>query len=364
MGIRTATGAFFIAITVLVLHVGHLYAKTTVDSTQNPKFTGVKLATGQASRFAKEFQKRVDANGPYFCNSFYLQNVLGYAVGSPHIDKMDFGIVTGFAESNGSYFAGTADKNSYPGVTPIATLRFGMGLSPESDVLVKLTIFDLYMINQEPDVSDIKIDDYRQFAIGGKYRYFMFGPQRLLPFLFNFEGVSVGAGGDLMTGYLGVVGDYENDMDRTSIDPGTGTPKEVDTYIKGDYNAMMRMLQLTASVEAVSYFNVINIFTFYTGCNLSLGWSWFGFEADSNGNLMAKDDTLDADIGNGFDYRSDYLVNLDYDSDTIFNPFPLMPVYVAGIELDALAVKLGLETAVNFVNREDVALQLSIRYEL
>lgn len=360
MGIRIRTTL----LCILFLLPLQLTAKTTVTSTDNPGFSGLSVPAVELSRFADDFQKRADANGPYFCNSYYLQNILGYGVGSPHIRKMDFGLVTGFAESNGSYFAGDASEGSYPAITPIMSLRFGMALSPKTDILAKLTIFDMYMINQEPSVSDVKIDDYRQFAIGAKYRYFLIGPRRILPFLCNFEGVSVGAGGDLMTGYLGVEGSYDNEMEDTAVDPGNGVIQLVDTRIEGDYQAMMRMLQLGACVEAISYFKVMRVMRFYTGLNVSLGWSWFGFEADSEGKLMAVDNSLDAQIGGGFNYEADYLALLEYDSQTIYSPYPLMPVYIAGIEFDILSLKMGLSTAVNFVNREDVALQFSVRYEL
>jgi hypothetical protein len=341
-----------------------IFNKTTVDTTQNPKFTGVTLSAAEAKRFAKDFQKSMDANGPFFSDSYYLQNVLGYAAGTPHINSFDFGINLGASEANGKYFKGEAIADSYPAVTPIGTLRAGIELSPKSDVLVKLTVFDLFMTGQEPQYKDIVIDDYRQFVIGGKYRYMYLGPTRLLPFLFNFEGLTLGVGGDLLTGYLGVRGEYDNEMGQTNIDPGTGVEIPVDTLISGDYNATMRMLQITSSVEAISYFRVMRFMMFYTGANIALGWSWFGIEADSQGQLKAADDSLDAQIGNGFDYQSDYLLLLDYDSQTIYSPFPLMPVYIAGIEFDIPYVKIGLETAVNLQNRNDVALALNIRYEM
>ncbi|MFW6366564.1 MAG: hypothetical protein ACOC2H_08860 [Spirochaetota bacterium] len=339
-------------------------AKTTVDSTQNPKFTGVTLSDREARRFAKDFQDMVNTNGPHFANSYYLQNVLGYTVGTPHISNMDFGLVAGFSEANGDYFAGTAKPDSYPALTPVVNFRFGMALSSRSDIVAKFSVLDMYMIDTEPTVSDVTVDDYRQFAIGAKFRYMVLGPQRLLPFLFNFEGLTCGVGGDIMTGYMGVVGDYNISMPQTSIDPGSGTAQLVDTYLEGEYNATMRMLQLTVCGEAIGYFRVVRALTFYTGGNLSLGWSWFGIEADSTGELMAADDTLDADIGNGFDYRSDYLMELEYDSRTMFYPFPLMPVYIVGIEYNAAPVKIGLESAVNMYNRKDVALLLSVRYEM
>lgn len=341
-----------------------LGAKTTVESTQNPQFTGVEFSAGEAKRFADDFQRMADINGPCFSQSYFLQNILGYSVGTPHITSYDIGITTGFAQSNGSYFGGSADEDSYPGITPVASIRVGKSLSTDSDILVKFMIFDMFLFNQEPEVSDVTLTDYRQFAIGGKYRYTLLGPKRLLPYLFNFSGVTCGVGADLMTASMGVTGEYDTEMEQTNIDPGTGEDKAVDTYLEGEYDAAMRLLQLSTCVEVVSYFKVFRIFDFYTGGNLTLGWNWLGITADSSGELMAADDTLDDDIGNGFDYRSDYLLELDIDSRTLFHPVPLMPVYIAGIECRISKMRIGLETAVNMYNREDVALQFALRYQM
>ena len=351
-----------IALFSLVLAPYLVNAKTTTETEANPLFPNIELGGGEEKRFKDDFADTVRANAPNFAEAFYLQNMLGYVVGKPHIKGWQAGFVLGSAFANGEYWDRTAKPDTYPAFAPIVNFHLGKELDSRSDIIGKIMILDLFMTGREPELSDVTVEDYRQFSLGGKYRRRIVDKKTLLPFLFNFEGITAGASADILTGYMGTRGVYEVEQDSKTVTTpgGDGT---VDTYLEGDYKAKATWIQMSLGFDVISYFRVMRFMNLYSGLGCALGYSWFGMKASSEGNLMARDNSIDALIGNGFDYRSDYLLSLNYKSDYIYNPFPLMPIVILGCEIDVRDFSLTLETAVNLHNMKDVTMVLGARYQ-
>lgn len=341
-----------------------LEGKTTIEIESNPEFEKISLGLGESDRFAGDFQDNVDNNAPHLTNAFFLENSLGYLVGTPHLGGFEGGIVFGAAIANGAYLNDEAAENTFVAPAPVLLIHGGGPLSAKSDLVVKVMIFDLFMTGQEPGIMGITLDDFRYLSLGGKYRRQIAPSHSLLPGLFNFSGLTVGVSGDILTGYMNVNGDYSISMEDTGLDFGTGETYYVDTAVDTEFDATARWLQFGAGVDALSYFEVLKIMSFYTGFGMQLGYSWFGIEADASGRLMAEEGTLDNIIGDGFSYEDDYLCEMDVSSDSVFNPFPLLPIYIVGFEMNLANVKLTAETAANLKNLSDVALLVGVRVEL
>ncbi|MDA3899517.1 MAG: hypothetical protein PF637_03245 [Spirochaetes bacterium] len=352
----------FIYAFLVLLFFFPLAAKTTTSIENNPLFPNISLAEGEEQRFSDDFARNVKKNAPNFAEAFYLQNMLGYVIGKPHIKGWQAGVVIGSAFANGKYWDGDAAADTYPAFAPIVTIHLGKELDSRSDVIGKIIILDLFMTGKEPDLAGVTLEDYRQFTIGGKYRRQIFEGKRLLPFLLNFEGITAGASADILTGYMGARGVYEVEQERTTVTTTSGDAT-TDTYLEGDYTAKSTWIQMSFGFDVISYFRIMRFMNIYTGLGCALGYSWFGMKAVSEGELMARDDSLDTLIGDGFNYQSDHLLTMSYRSDYVFNPFPLMPISIIGCEIDIVDFSLTLETAVNLYNLEDVTMVLGARYQ-
>ncbi len=351
-----------IALFYLIMMPCLITAKTTVTTESNPLFPDIELGGGEETRFKDDFADTVMANAPNFAEAFYLQNMLGYVVGKPHIKGWQAGFVLGSAFANGEYWDRTAKPDTYPAFAPIVNFHLGKELDSRSDVIGKIMILDLFMTGREPELSDVTIEDYRQFSIGGKYRRRIIDRKSLLPFLLNFEGITAGASADILTGYMGTKGLYDIEQDDTTVSTPAGD-RSVDTELESEYVAKATWIQMSLGFDVISYFRVMRFMNLYTGLGCAVGYNWFGMKAESEGELMARDNSLDAAIGNGFDYRADYLLTISYESDYVYNPFPLMPIAILGCEIDIRDFSLTLESAVNLYNMQDVTMVLGARYQ-
>ena len=77
----------------------------------------------------------------------------------------------------------------------------------------------------------------------------------------------------------------------------------------------------------------------------------FKLESGGNGNLTTTDLTP----------PNDNLGTLDFSSKNKYKPSPVMPLYILGLEINILVLKLTAETMVNLLNRSDVNVQFGTR---
>lgn len=339
-------------------------AKTKIKVVKNPLYESISLGPGEVKNLGKQYQDKLDQNGPDASSAFLFSNMMGYANGQLHITTFEAGLNFGGAFANLGYFDGAKESGSFPLASPVINIHAGIPLTKKSDLTLKLSIFDMVVTGQKPELMDVKIESLGEFMIGAKYRHLFFDRAPVIPFIFEFEGLSLGASADILNGSAVLLNEYELDIDGVGIDPGNGEIALVDTKMKGSLTAQTRWLQFSSAYDCLAYFTSLRFISFYGGFGCLLGYSWLGVDATTDGYLYAVDDSLDADIGNGFNNKKDYLLKLDYDAYTVFTPFPLIPYFTTGIEFDISGVKLLLETSVNFKNRQDVTALAGIRYQM
>jgi len=341
-----------------------LSAKTKIKVTKNPLYDRIVLGEGEIGNLGSQYQGKLNKNGPNAASAFLFSNMMGYANGQSHIGTFEAGISFGGVLANMGYFDDEARAETYPLGSPVINIHAGIPLSKRSDLTLKLSIFDMVVTGQKPTVMGVEVESLGEFLIGGKYRRTFFDRAPVIPFLFEFEGITLGASADIMNGSAVLKNDYELAIEQVGINPGTGATKPVDTTMKGTLNAQTRWLQFSSSFDCMAYFSSIRFISFYGGMGVLLGYSWLGIDATTDGYLYANDNSLDADIGDGFNYEKDYLLKLDYDSLTVFTPFPLLPYLTAGAEFDISGAKILLESSVNLDNQRDVSVLLGMRYQI
>lgn len=357
--------AIFLFATVLsVIISASAFAGTKIKVTENPLFPNIRLGEGEIPNLSGQYQDKLDKNGPNAASAFLFSNMLGYSNGTVHISRFEAGFNAGAVLGNMGYFNDTARTDTYPLGSPVINMHAGMPLSKKSDLTLKLSIFDMVVTGQKPEVMDYQMDSFGQLLIGGKYRRTYFERKQLVPFLLEFEGLTLGASADIMNGSAVINNDYSLEIDQVGVDPGTGAAVVVDTEMKGTLTAQTRWLQFSTAYDCLAYFTTMRFISVYGGFGMILGYSWIGIDATTKGNLYATDDSLDASIGDGFNYQRDYLLELDYESLSVFTPFPLLPYFSLGTEFDIHGFKVLFETSVNLANRRDVAALFGMRYQL
>lgn len=349
---------------ILCLFQIQLVSKTSIETEANPRFENISLGPGEISNLGNQYQDKLDKNGPNAASVFLFSNMLGYANGTPHITKLEFGLAFGGGLGNMGYLDKTARAGTYPLVSPVVNLHAGMPLSKNSDVIIKISMFDMVVTGQKPVIMDVKVDSLGEFLIGAKYRHTFFERKPIMPFILEFEGITLGASADILNGSSVLNKEYEMKIDQVGIDPGNGTVTPIDTEMRGTLTAQIRWIQFSTAYDCVAYFTTFRAVSLYGGFGMLVGYSWLGVDATTNGYLYATDNTLDADIGNGFNYEQDYLMKLDYDSLSVYTPFPLLPYFTTGMEISVSQVKLLFESAVNLGNRRDVTALCGIRYQM
>ena len=115
------------------------------------------------------------------------------------------------------------------------------------------------------------------------------------------------------------------------------------------------MFSLTA--QAVAYFDIFYLFSFYTGFGLTGNYGYFKMEFDGDGLLSSDDPGY---IG----FRPDGQVGtLLFESTNTYQPYYVIPTYLVGLEINLWVLKVTGETMVNLYNRKDVNATVGVRFQ-
>lgn len=347
-------------ITALFLSSADLSAKTTftISSTNTTIPVGTTSLfddlTAQAQSFTDQFQSSVDKNGPAWANAYGLSNSTGYATGKaylgdfPHFEA-GFFLNAGLANTkvlqnsnSGSYNGETVAIGAYPSV------RVGFGLGGGFDFQGKFFSINKDFYNMDYDLKKVRLEDYSLYCIGGRLRYNIIKEKTVIPFLFTFGGLTLSTGADMMRGLIKVGGDYDKEF--TSIDLSSSLGLSVNPVLDGQYDASITWYQLSVSTQLLAYFEIVKLFSFYTGGGLTVGYGWFNTEFNANGIIS---DTTFGD-----------LAEVSLDSKSKYHPKKIFPTYAIGVELNIPLVKVIVESQVNLRNREDVTITAGMRITL
>jgi hypothetical protein len=330
----------------LFLQPVDVFATTTIDFKTPTAFT-----PAETEGLIADFENSVDINGPNFANAFAFSSTTGYANGKatlgdfPHFEV---GLFVNSALTNTQVFQNSS-SGTYNGevvglgITP--ALRFGIGLGGGFDFMGKfLTINkDLYDPNLKAPMGEITLDELTLYIIGGRVRYNVIKEKTVIPFLFTFGGISLSAGADISRGIIGITGKYDK-----TFKPTTEGGFAVEPQFSGNYTTKMSWYYLSTTFQGLVYFELLKLFSFYTGLCTSFGYGWFNFEFDCDGTLT--DNISSTTI-------SDVVIT----SENKYHPMKVIPTYVLGLELNIPIVKIVAESQVNLRNRADVSLTLGLR---
>lgn len=339
-----------------------LRAKTTIDDSA---LTALGISLPDKASWEDSFENVVDDNGPAYANAFAFASTLGYTIGKANIGtfpSFEVGVslssgltnMRNFQKTNTGVYNGTV-----PGIGLSPCFHFGIGLANGIDFVGKFLTFnqDIYKI-PVPDNRYFNLDEFSQYALGGKVRFNYVKEKTVIPFLLNFGGITFSVGGDFMRGKYAIRGQYSYDFPTQQVEltAAPGVPIDVTPAFDGDYRAAMSWYQLSATTQAIAYFDVMYLFSIYTGFGATFGYGWFSFDFDATGDLTDKSGYLAASP-----YGSSNIGQASFKSTNKYNPDVFLPTYILGLELNIGFVKIGFESQVNLKNREDVSASFGVR---
>ncbi len=328
-----------------------LYAKTTISITPVGPYS-----FPVPSEIVGEVEDKSDLNGPIIANSMALANITGYPVGKAHIGSFphfELGISLGAGFTNMRYFNDddpASSNGSLPGITPNPVLHFGFGLAGGLDVIGKVFVISRSMIDFNIETDIATLTHYNILSVGGKLRYNIVKKQTLIPFIFNFGGVTLSLGADAMYGEIKVNGEYDADFGNITIDDGGG-PADYPVEFSGIYDARVLWGIISVTGQAVAYFDIMYLFSLYSGFGLSANFGYFKMSFDGNGILTETSGPNN--VG-----------TLVFQSTNRYSPYYLIPTYLIGLEMNLFVLKLTGETMVNLYNLRDVNAQIGVRIQI
>jgi hypothetical protein len=348
----------FLALAAILLCVKGVHAKTT--------FTAVSVVPGvtfpDTSDLTGQWEEKSDLNGPNVINSLAMANMLGYPIGKANIGgfpSFEAGVALGAGFANMEYYdedSAASDNGSLPAITPNAILHFGVGLTKKVDVLGKFFTMSKSIADPGVESETITVSDYRLLSAGGKVRYNIVEKQTLIPFIFNFGGITVSLGGDFLYGDFRVYGAYDTELSGVEVDYGPSVP--ITLKFDGDYDSRILWSLFTISAQAIAYFDIFYLFSLYTGFGLAGNIGYFKFEFNGDGMLTSDDPGYRA-------FRADGQVgSFIFESKNNYPPYYAIPTYIFGLEINLWIVKVTGETMVNLYNLSDVNAQVGLRIQI
>ncbi|MBN1501268.1 MAG: hypothetical protein JW982_14005 [Spirochaetes bacterium] len=344
-----------IFVLLVLFFTAHISAKTEIVS---PTLSGFADADG-INGIISGFDDVIDSNIQNMANGTFFSNSTGYPVGSAIIKPFPhffIGTSLGVGLTNMSFFdKDKSDTNKIPSGGLSGGLIFGTGIGDKMDIIGKFFYIDLLIFDPMtlPGANSFPLDlnEFSIFTVGAKVRYNQIGRKTLIPFLFNFDGLTLSVGADLMRGTISSSATYDETFNLGEIDldgPGGNPAESVDLVIT-DYSLKLNWLQLGFTGTAYAYFNIIKFLNFYTGPSATIGYGFFSLESEINGNLISTSlPTVPASLI----------------TESRYSPYPFIPAYTFGLELNIPFIKITGETSVNMYNREDVTAVFGIRVQI
>jgi len=349
-----------------LLQGGSVFAKTTIDFTDT---TGTGADDIDYSDAENAIQERSDLNGPIIADAFALANIMGYPIGKSSIGgfpHFEAGLAVGAGFTNTVYYSDDEDapEGSFPGIMANPVIHMGFGLAGGFDVIGKLFYFNLNAYDPNLESSTATLKELNMLSVGGKIRYNYIEDKTVIPFLLSFGGLTFSLGADVMIGKIGMTGNYNTDFEDITVeyDNPPGPPIEtytVTTTFDGDYGATINWKIISITAQAISYIDIMYLFSFYTGFGLTGNLGFFNTDFDGIGILTTPDDppassfTPQGQIG-----------TLEFSSTNSYRPVYFIPTWIFGLELNLTVLKITGETMVNLRNGEDVTLQAGVRIQI
>ncbi len=345
-----------IIIIALVFLCTASYARTTITVTPDG---GVTVPSDSTDSIEQQLQDITDKNGKFIANAFALSNMLGYPVGKSsigHFPHMEAGVAAGVALTNARYFDDRAEDGTFPGVMANPVVHAGVGLAGNFDIIGKLFYFKMSIYDPGLDTDTATLQDFNFVSLGAKLRYNYLKEATIVPFLLSFGGLTFSIGADIMMGNIDVTGMYDaeyEDITVTVVSDYTLTAN-----LNSNYGATVSWTVFTVSAQALTYIDIMYLFSFYTGFGLATNLGFFSTDFSGDGQLTTDDAMYIAAKGNGL------IGTMEFESVNSYMPGYLIPTFIFGVEINLFVIKLTADTMVNLYNRSDVTLQAGVRMQL
>ncbi len=347
----------------IVFTSGYLYGGTTINVTgpnaADIPTDGLTDITGAIDTLSGNF-------GPAIANAYALGNIAGYPIGSSYIGSLPH-LFIGISFNSGltnmhRFDSATPNKEDvFPGFGLNPVINFGIGLGKGLDVLGKFFVYSTGFYHPPVNYSILTLDKMNIYSFGGKLRYNLVKRKTLMPGVFNFEGITLTAGGDAMYGQIDFSGAYNYPLDAITIDPGTGAPfpKDIQLEFEPSYTGSISYFLAAANAQALVYVNFFFIFNLYTGFGTAINFGSFDVTLQATGDATTDDTDYDTAItGTG---GVNTVATVQVLSVNKFKPKYILPLYIIGLEMDLFAFQLTLESMVDLRNGRDINISLGIR---
>ncbi len=342
---------------VLVLAItlcgGNVFAGTTITFDDT---TGDATAI-DTSEAEDAFQELSDTNGPIISNAFALANILGYPIGKSSIGVFEAGVAVGAGFTNTVYYDDDKqeEEGSFPGIMANPLIHAGITLPGGFDVIGKILYFKKNKYVPDLESSLATLSDYNFVSVGGKLRWNYIKDKTVIPFLLSFGGLTFSIGADVMVGNLDISGNYKTDLDPVTYTVG-GTDYTVISEFDGDYSSSIKWKMMSVTTQAVTYIDIMYLFSFYTGLGLTGNLGFFSTEFDGIGVVSSDDPALPS--------PPHKLGDITFESNNNYVADYFIPTWIFGLELNLTVLKITGETMVNLRNGEDVTLQAGVRIQI
>ena len=286
-------------------------------------------------------------------------NIFGYPGGRPMIGMfphIEFGFTTGAGVYRLDRYKDMNRNNlESPGAGGNAVLHFGTGLSPDSDITVKLMLnpgFRISALDRSKSSSGRTYDfEWRKmdiFSTGAKWRTYILRGQDNPSWTASFNGITFGLAGDYMHVKAVGRGTYVDNrgISFSITDLGTGTEKisvPVETTVRGKASTGWDVASLTP--EVMVHANLLYVLGVYTGPSVSLNAGKVYVSSRTTGSMVNKSDIYDASgTVKLVDANSTVATAQMNVQEYIYVP-AVIPRWVVGFELNFWKVKMQIETA-------------------
>ena len=357
---RPGREILFIILLFLVSFVKIAYSGTTVNIIP---VGGLSIDDIDTVEIQNQVQDLADLNGPIISDSFALVNMAGYPIGKAYIGNFphfEVGLSVGAGCTNMKYFDEddpASDNGSFPGITLNPAVHFGLGLGNGLDVLAKFFYISKSLFDPSLEYDVVTLSDFKLYSIGGKLRYNYIRNKTIIPFIFNFGGLTFSLAGDFMYGNVKLLGEYDYDFEDVEIEV-LGVPREMLVGFSGDYDSVIDWMIFAVTAQAIAYCDILYIFSIYSGFGLTGNIGYFKIGFDGDGGMVTDDPVYQAAMS------TDSVGTLSFETQNRYDPAYIIPTYIIGVEINIYAVKLSFETMVNMRNRSDVNLQFGARMQM
>ncbi|MDA3822969.1 MAG: hypothetical protein PF450_10225 [Bacteroidales bacterium] len=309
--------------------------------------SGGTTVTGAApvadlNTMAAEIQALPDILGPGMSRAVHLANLGGYGIGQSYLGTFPhfyIGVSVTGGLANLKYFDPDYVKpqGMIPAGSPNPSIFAGIGFGKGLDLLIKAFAFSSGFL---PDgliagllpVSYAQLDKFNVYSAGAKLRYNLVSKIKIFPGLLELDGITISLGADFMYGEINVSGAFDYPLSGASFTP--------------DYNLQVSWFMVSVTAQAVLYIDLFWIFDLYFGIGASVNFGSFDVNLQGGGMVGAPvNQTITVSSVNKY-----------------YTPV-FVPVFVIGLEIDLWVVGIVFESMVNLLNREDINLQLSLRYK-